>query len=147
MTRLIEELETLADVVLFDIPPVLVSADAMLLASHVNGVLLAIASRSTRREMATRSLERLRSMEARVLGAVLNKVQTGSSSYYYSSNKEERKGLSRLFKRLRRGKHSGSANKEKRKGLFRWRFRAKNATTAKRVADERQSEAHDALAR
>jgi Mrp family chromosome partitioning ATPase len=75
MTLLIEELGTQADVVLFDAPPVLMVADTMVLASQVDGTMLAVRSRSTRREVAARAVERLDSVQARVLGVVLNKVQ------------------------------------------------------------------------
>jgi capsular exopolysaccharide synthesis family protein len=75
MTLLIEELGTQADVVLFDAPPVLMVADTMVLASQVDGTMLAVKSRSTRREVAARAVERLHSVQARVLGVVLNKVQ------------------------------------------------------------------------
>jgi succinoglycan biosynthesis transport protein ExoP len=75
MAHLIEELRTQADVVLFDAPPVLMVADAMVLASLVDGTMLAVESRSTRREVAAQAVERLGSVQAKMLGVVLNKVQ------------------------------------------------------------------------
>jgi succinoglycan biosynthesis transport protein ExoP len=75
MTQLVEELKTQADVVLFDVPPVLMVADAMVLASQVDGTILVVESRSTRREAAMQAMERLRGVKAKVLGVVLNKVQ------------------------------------------------------------------------
>jgi len=83
MAQLIEEFQAFADVVLFDVPPVLACADAMVLASQTDGVVLVIDSRSTRREAATRALEMLRNVEAKVLGGVLNKGRVRSSEYYY----------------------------------------------------------------
>jgi len=83
MTQLIEGFQSFADVVLFDVPPVLACADAMVLATKMDGVVVVIDSRSTRREAATRALELLRNVEAKVLGGVLNKVRTRSSEYYY----------------------------------------------------------------
>jgi succinoglycan biosynthesis transport protein ExoP len=74
MTHLIEELGTQADIILFDAPPVLVVADAMVLASQVEGTMLAVEGHSTRREVAMQAMERLHSVQAKMLGAVLNKV-------------------------------------------------------------------------
>jgi succinoglycan biosynthesis transport protein ExoP len=75
MPQLIEELKMHADVVLFDAPPVLMAAATMVLASQVDGTILAVESHSTRREVATQAMERLRSVKAKMLGVVLNKVQ------------------------------------------------------------------------
>jgi capsular exopolysaccharide synthesis family protein len=106
MAQLIEELGSFADVILFDTPPVLACADAMVLASRMDGVLLVVDSRSTRREAATRALEMLRNVDARVLGGILNKVRARSSDhyyYYYSNEEKSEKGvMGRWLKRDRR---------------------------------------------
>ncbi len=86
MAQLIERLRSFADVVLFDVPPVLACADAMVLATKTDGVVLVIDSHSTRRGAATRAVEMLRNVEAKVLGGVLNKVHARSSEYYYYSD-------------------------------------------------------------
>jgi len=83
MSRLIEEFQTFVDIVVFDSPPVLVCADAMVLASQTDGVVFVVDSRSTHRDAAQRALEMLRNVEARVLGGVLNRVAARSSKYYY----------------------------------------------------------------
>lgn len=72
--RLLQELRTCADVVLLHGPPVLASANAMMLASQVEGTLLAIESGFTRRELAMQALEALRSVQATMMGAVLTRV-------------------------------------------------------------------------
>ena len=89
MARLIEELESFADVVLFDAPPVLACADAMVLASRVDGTILVIESRSTRRQAAVQALEMLHNVGAKVLGVVLNRVRVRSSKYYHYSDLRE----------------------------------------------------------
>jgi capsular exopolysaccharide synthesis family protein len=95
MRRLIEELGTRADVVLFDSPPVLACADAMVLASQTDGVVFVIDSGSTRRQAAKRALELLRNVDAKVLGGVLNKMHARSSEYYYyhSDGRDKKKSL------------------------------------------------------
>jgi len=105
MAQLIEEFQAFADVVLFDTPSALAFADAMVLASRVDGVLLVIDSRSTRREAAIRALEMLRNARAKVLGGVLNRVRARSSeyTYYHSSDGGKSKKLFQTRRRSRMG--------------------------------------------
>ena len=99
MAQLIEDFQSFADIVLFDVPPVLACADAMVLASQVDGAVLVIDSRSTRRETATRALEMLRNVEAKVLGSVLNRVPARSSEYYYYYGADDEKSKKRFWTR------------------------------------------------
>lgn len=55
-----------------DAPPVLVVADALVLATIMDGVLLVLDAQRTRRAAAQRTLAHLRQVGGRVLGAVLN---------------------------------------------------------------------------
>ncbi|MCD6290190.1 MAG: polysaccharide biosynthesis tyrosine autokinase [Anaerolineae bacterium] len=84
MRNLIEQLKQAADVVLFDSPPVLVAADAAVLASQVDGVLVVIDAGTTRREAVREAIGQLTKVGANLLGAVLNRLSTkGSGQYYY----------------------------------------------------------------
>jgi capsular exopolysaccharide synthesis family protein len=74
LPRVIGELRARADVVLFDAPPVLVAADALVLGSQAEGTILAVQSRFTRREAALQATERLCSVRARTVGVVLNRA-------------------------------------------------------------------------
>jgi Mrp family chromosome partitioning ATPase len=49
-----------------------------------DGVLIVVRSRSTPKEALTRSRELLSSVKGRVLGVVLNRVDSGAPNYYYS---------------------------------------------------------------
>ncbi len=71
MTRLIQQLETLADMVIFDTPPVLSASDAALLASQTGGALLVIEAGKTRREQAQAAKDVLERARARLLGVVM----------------------------------------------------------------------------
>jgi capsular exopolysaccharide synthesis family protein len=94
MAELAQDFAFFADLVLFDAPPVLVGADAMLLASQMDGVLLLVDGSSTRPEAAKRALKMLQNAQARVLGAVLNRAHiVHSDYYYYYSNRKEPKSL------------------------------------------------------
>ncbi len=67
-----ETLSGLADLVLFDAPPIVVVTDAAILASQVDGVLLVVNASGTRREHAQRAQQLLAKVNARLVGSVLN---------------------------------------------------------------------------
>lgn len=78
------------DIVLIDAPPVLPVTDALVLSGRVDATLLvAVAGATTRKEVA-RAVELLRQVEAPLVGAVLNGVDTeGSYGYAYQSYRYE----------------------------------------------------------
>jgi non-specific protein-tyrosine kinase len=75
MLDVIEALKSQADIVLFDAPPVIAVADASVLGTRVDGVLLVVEANHTRREHAKRAKQQLEKLNIRVIGAVL----TGAS--------------------------------------------------------------------
>lgn len=83
MTAVIEELKGHADIVLFDAPPTLVVADAVILSSKVDGVLMVTDAGGTRRHAAERAVEELRRVKANLLGVVLNRLSGRRNGYYY----------------------------------------------------------------
>jgi capsular exopolysaccharide synthesis family protein len=82
MTKLVTHLSSLADVVLFDSPPVLAVTDAAVLATLVDGTLLVLENSRTPKEEAHKALTSLQGIGARVLGAVLVRCQVEASGYY-----------------------------------------------------------------
>ncbi len=80
---IIEELKASSDVVILDSSPLLAVADALVLAPMVDGVVMVVAARSTRRRALRSAVESLRNANPNVLGAVLNKVGGRRSDYYY----------------------------------------------------------------
>jgi non-specific protein-tyrosine kinase len=108
MKRLVETLRSEADVILFDSPPVLPVADAAILASSADGVVLVVDAGNTRRDMLARAGEMLSKVNANIVGAALNKLKAGRSGryyyyyhyYYYSSDGEKRR------------RHKGESNLE-----------------------------------
>jgi tyrosine-protein kinase Etk/Wzc len=85
MTRTLEELKTMYDIVLFDSPPIIAVTDAAVLGSRLDGVILVVKSGQTDREAAFRAVTLLKNVNTRILGALLNGVQIESlyGSYYY----------------------------------------------------------------
>jgi non-specific protein-tyrosine kinase len=90
MSEVIDALLSHADVVLFDTPPIIAVADAALLASKVDGVLLVVGAGKTRREHAQKARALIEKAHARLVGAVLNNVKLDSSlSYYYADSEKQ----------------------------------------------------------
>ena len=80
---IIKEASAQFEVVIVDAPPVLGLADAPLIASVVNDVLLVIESGKTRTAAALEAMNRLRAAGANVLGGALTKSVEESSAYGY----------------------------------------------------------------
>jgi len=83
MQNLIGRVSAMADLVIFDSPPVLIAADSQLLASFLDTTFIVIETRSTRREMAQRALELLRRANAQVIGIAINKARQREQGHYY----------------------------------------------------------------
>ena len=81
MRQLIEELKTRFDFILFDTPPVLTVADAILLGPMTDGVILLIQAGKVRRRPVERAVELLHN--SRILGFILNRGDMVLSHYGY----------------------------------------------------------------
>src|SRR5712672_361341 len=84
LTELIAELRTRYKFVVIDSPPIMAATDAVILSVLVDGVLLVVRSGETPKEAFTRTCDLLSSVKSRVLGVVLNAVDSSSPDYYYS---------------------------------------------------------------
>lgn len=79
------------DIVLIDAPPILPVTDALVLSGRVDATLLVAVAGATTRKEAARAVELLKQVDAPLVGAVLNGVDTaGSYGYAYGSYKHER---------------------------------------------------------
>jgi succinoglycan biosynthesis transport protein ExoP len=90
MHKLLDEIAQEADMVLLDCPPVLPVADATILASIVDGILLVVRANHTRRQEMGDAVENLRKVGGRLLGVVLNGVPSQSNHYYKYYGEEDR---------------------------------------------------------
>ncbi|MEW6285011.1 MAG: polysaccharide biosynthesis tyrosine autokinase [Chloroflexota bacterium] len=81
MTWILEELRSVAEMVIIDTPPSLV-ADAQVLAAKVDAVLLVVKPGKTSAEAARSSMELYRRAGARVVGVVMNRIPRNRSYYY-----------------------------------------------------------------
>ena len=83
MGNLINALKKKYKVILCDSPPLTAATDAMVLAQIADGVVLLIRAGVTPRQVVQNSLSQLKTVNAHILGAVLNGVNTDRESYYY----------------------------------------------------------------
>jgi capsular exopolysaccharide synthesis family protein len=72
MRALMEQLETEYDLILLDSPPALDLADAQILSTMCDGVLLVINQGKVKRQVAHKALLNLEHVKARILGVVIN---------------------------------------------------------------------------
>ena len=96
MGPVLDELREKFDYVIVDSAPLLASADSMILATMVDGVVLVARAGQTSRDMVAAGFRQVRRVRANVIGLVLNQVrqgdQNGYQSYYYGyyrSNEDE----------------------------------------------------------
>ena len=88
MEKLMAEAATSYDVVLLDSPPLLPVTDSAILAGKAGGALVVVGSDAIHVAQLEDSLESLKSVDARVLGLVLNKVQRKHADRYSAYNYE-----------------------------------------------------------
>lgn len=77
------ELESVFDLVIFDLPPVIAVTDAQIIASKTDGTIFVVNKGGADKEMVLKSKELLDKVQANVLGAVFNRVETENDRYQY----------------------------------------------------------------
>jgi capsular exopolysaccharide synthesis family protein len=70
--------------IVVDSPPVMAATDAVILSVLVDGVLLVVRSGETPKEAFTRTRDLLGGVKCRMLGVLLNAVDSSAPDYYYS---------------------------------------------------------------
>ncbi|GIH71413.1 polysaccharide biosynthesis tyrosine autokinase [Sphaerimonospora thailandensis] len=87
------------DMVILDAPPLLPVTDAAALGAVCDGALLVVRYGKTRREQVTRAVELLSSVNARLVGAVLNFTPVKQDGYYgYGYDPEPERETSEVFR-------------------------------------------------
>jgi succinoglycan biosynthesis transport protein ExoP len=72
------------DTIVIDTPPAMVVADPLVVATIASGVVFVVGSEMTSRHTARAVIDQLERGHARILGAVLNRVEFGKNRYYYA---------------------------------------------------------------
>jgi capsular exopolysaccharide synthesis family protein len=83
MERLMGQLGGEFDIVICDAPSILVVTDPVLLATHVDSVIMVISANNARRETIVRAKKLLETAKAHVAGVVLNGLEATRRHYYY----------------------------------------------------------------
>jgi capsular exopolysaccharide synthesis family protein len=96
------EIRAAFQLTIYDTPPMSIGADASLVAGMVEGVVLVVDVRKTRRTAVRRALDQLQRSQANVLGIVLNRVRVAEDYSYYgyyleSAGRGERSGRRAAF--------------------------------------------------
>lgn len=81
--KLVEELKSKYDRVIFDSPPISAVSDALVLGSQMDGTIFVMHAGHTVIPSAVRSVKRLREVGANILGGVLNDVDLDDKTGYY----------------------------------------------------------------
>lgn len=84
MQDAISELRRRFKFVVIDSPPIMAATDAVIISSLTDGVLLVVRSGETPKEAFTRARDLLAGVKSRLLGVVLNAVDSSAPDYYYS---------------------------------------------------------------
>lgn len=84
MREAITELRRRYKFIVIDSPPIMAATDAVILSSLTDGVLLVVRSGETPKEAFTRTRDLLAAVKSRLLGVVLNAVDSSAPDYYYS---------------------------------------------------------------
>ncbi|MGG1634066.1 capsular biosynthesis protein [Paenibacillus sp. FSL A5-0031] len=92
MTATIEQLRQMYDIVLIDTPPLLAVTDAQIVATKSDGVILVVDQGKVKRDIASKAVKNLESVNARILGVVLNNVKrkANEEAYYYYYGVQEK---------------------------------------------------------
>jgi succinoglycan biosynthesis transport protein ExoP len=84
MREAIAELRRRFKFIVIDSPPIMAATDAVILSALTDGVLLVVRSGTTPKEAFTRTRDLLAAVKCRLLGVVLNAVDSSAPDYYYS---------------------------------------------------------------
>lgn len=138
--EVMDRLEQLADVVIFDSPPCIPVTDPLLIASRVDGVLLVMHVGQSRKGAVRQAEEMILRARGRILGVVLNRLRSKGGGYYYdygyyASYHEEDSDDGGPFGRMGRG---GPLS-----GGWKGRRAEREAADPLAGALERRAEAHD----
>lgn len=84
MKQFLEGLRQNYEYIIVDTPPIIAVTDAQLLSSYADGCLLVVASSQVDRKTAEKAKELLQKVNAKILGAILNKLEVNEKKYYYN---------------------------------------------------------------
>jgi len=82
---LIKELSAYYDYIFLDTPPIILVSDPLTISTYSDAVVLTIAYSETEKEVAKKTIDSLKRVNANIIGIILNKVPvTNQNKYYYN---------------------------------------------------------------
>lgn len=81
----IKKLSSFYDYIFLDTPPIALVSDPITISSYSDAVILAIAYSETEKEIAQKSVESLKKVNANIIGTILNKIPVSKNNKYYYS--------------------------------------------------------------
>lgn len=82
MTDVIDKLASIADIILFDTPPILEFADVSVLGQKIDGVAMVTRTGTSRRDAALRAKEQLQRVQVNIVGVVLTHTPQASGGLF-----------------------------------------------------------------
>lgn len=89
MSQIQKEMKNHFDMIIFDTPPLLGVPDTQVLSSKTDGVLLVIPKGRVKTDEVIKAKELLEMVKSRILGVIMNRVETNNDSYYYYYGQDE----------------------------------------------------------
>ncbi len=86
MNEVLRIVEKECDLLIMDTPPLLAVTDALVLANRVDGVILVMDPKKTKRAAIKHAIDQIRRVNANLLGIVLNNVNSKNTHTYYTKN-------------------------------------------------------------
>lgn len=101
MQRLLEELRERYDYVVLDTAPIQAVTDGKILATKADGTILVVRAEVTKGESVAQTIKDLKNVNAKIIGTILNDVDTKRKNYYcyYYSTEETKKKKEKKNKR------------------------------------------------
>ena len=106
MERILQELRNEYDVIVLDSPPVNVVTDAVVLAPRSDGVLFLVRANYSERGAVIRAVEQMEYAKVKILGFVLNEVETEKTPFGYGKYRGKYYGRYGRYGYNRYGKNS-----------------------------------------
>ena len=94
MLQILKGLEKIADVIIFDSPPALLVADAMVLSTRLDGVILVIQSGKSKWSSVRQTLFDFQKANVNLLGSIINQVPKNNTFAVYETYKHPRESAS-----------------------------------------------------
>jgi Mrp family chromosome partitioning ATPase len=83
MRAILETLQAGFDFLIIDSPPVLALADSLVLSTLADGVILVAQAKKTKRKQLKATIDRLREVNAHLIGVTLNRTSAKGEIYNY----------------------------------------------------------------